>query len=168
MFRNLLRERRRSVAVRGLTEAAPYGTAAFDRFVSAAASAFMAPMAAVSLIHDETQNIAVSHGLPVGCMPRSESFCTFTIEQGDVLECCDPESDPRFAALPAVLSEPYVRYYIGAPLRLLSGIEVGALCVVDTVRRRAASDDQKAYLAGLARQAALALESRLDLYGDAA
>jgi len=168
MFRNLLRERRRSVAVRGLTEATPSGTAAFDRFVSAAASAFMAPMAAVSLIHDETQNIAAGYGFPIGCMPRNDSFCTFTIEEGGVLECCDPENDPRFAALPAVLGEPHVRYYIGAPLRLLSGIEVGALCVVDTVRRQAASNDQKAYLAGLARQAALALESRLDLYGDAA
>lgn len=168
MFRNLLRERNRSIVVRGLTASMPYGTAAFDRFVSAAASAFMAPMAAVSLIHDKTQNIAVGHGLPVGCMPRSESFCTFTIEQGGVLECCDPESDPRFGALPAVIGEPHVRYYIGAPLRLLSGIEVGALCVVDTVHRQTASDDQKAYLAGLARQAALALESSLDLYGDAA
>lgn len=168
MFKNLLGERRRSVAVRGLSKTILPGTVAFDRFVSAAASAFMAPMAAVSLIHDETQNIAVGHGLPVGCMPRSASFCTFTIEQGGVLECCDPENDPRFAALPAVIGEPHVRYYIGAPLRLLSGIEVGALCVVDTVRRQTASDDQKAYLAGLARQAALALESRLDLYGDAA
>ncbi len=168
MFRNLLRERRRSLAVRSLTEAAPPGTAALDLFVSAAASAFMAPMAAVSLIHDETQNIASGYGFPVGCMPRSESFCTFTIEQGGVLECCDPEIDPRFAVLPAVLGEPHVRYYIGAPLRMLSGIEIGALCVVDTVRRKAASVDQKAYLVGLARQAALTLESHLGLYGDVA
>ncbi len=168
MFGNLLRERRRTIAVRGLTEATLSGTSAFDRFVSAAASAFLAPMAAVSLIHDETQNIAAGYGFPVGCMPRNDSFCTFTIEQGSVLECCDPEADPRFAALPAVRGEPHVRYYIGAPLRLLSGIEVGALCVVDTVRRQAASDDQKAYLAGLARQAALMLESRRDLWGNAA
>jgi len=56
-----------------------------------------------------------------------------------------------------------VRYYIGAPLRRLNGIDVGALCVLDTKRRAPASADQKAYLVGLARQASTALEARLDL-----
>ncbi|MET0372658.1 MAG: GAF domain-containing protein [Rhizorhabdus sp.] len=168
MFKDLLRERRRSLAVRNLTDPAQSGGPVFDRFVNAAASAFMAPMAAISLICDGEQTVKAGHGFPIGCIARSKGFCSFTLDQAGVLECCDPLGDPRFAELPGVVGEPHVRYYIGAPLRLLSGIDVGALCVVDTVHRASASDDQKAYLAGLARQAALVLESRLDLWGHAA
>jgi GAF domain-containing protein len=168
MLKDLLRERRRSLAVRNLVDLAQPGGPILDRFVNAAASAFMAPMAAASLVHGQVQNVKAGFGFPVGCMSRADSFCNFTLDQTGVLECCDPQGDPRFANLPGVAGEPHVRYYIGAPLRLLSGIDVGALCVVDTVRRTGASDDQKAYLVGLARQAALTLESRLDLWDHAA
>jgi GAF domain-containing protein len=90
------------------------------------------------------------------------------LDSPEVLECCDPQADPRFAGLPSVVGDPHVRYYIGAPLRLLSGIDVGALCVLDTVERRPASHDQRAYLLGLARQASMMLESRLGIWGNAA
>ncbi|SUJ35599.1 Uncharacterised protein [Sphingomonas paucimobilis] len=63
---------------------------------------------------------------------------------------------------PVSRGAPYVRYYIGAPLRRLNGAHVGVLCVVDTRRRHPASPDQAAYLMGLARQASTALEARLD------
>jgi GAF domain-containing protein len=168
MFKSLIRERRRSLAVRGLTIPQTVTEPVFDRFVNAAASAFIAPIAALSLIHDDEQRIKAGHGYPIGCLPRDEGFCGYTLDCPDVLECCDPQGDPRFAGLPGVVGEPHVRYYIGAPLRLLSGIDVGALCVVDTVRRQPASQDQKAYLRGLARQASMALENRLDLWGHAA
>jgi GAF domain-containing protein len=168
MLRNLFRERRRSRAVRELTENDTLGGQVFDRFVNAAAAAFGAPIAAVSLIHGNEQLIKASYGFPLGCIPRAKGFCSFTLDGPSALECVDPQSDPRFATLPGVLGEPHARYYIGAPLRLLNGIDVGALCVVDTVCRKPASDDQKAYLVGLARQAATTLESRLDLWGHAA
>lgn len=168
MFVELFRERRRSRMVRGLVAHDPLAEQLFDRFVNAAASAFGAPIAAVSLIHDDKQTVKAAHGFPVGCMPRAESFCRHTIDGTGVLECVDPQGDPRFCALPGVVGAPHARYYIGAPLHMLSGIVAGALCVVDTVRRDPASDDQKAYLVGLARQAAVALESRMDLRGHAA
>ena len=56
-----------------------------------------------------------------------------------------------------------MRYYIGAPLRLIDGVDVGALCVIDVRERPAAAPDQRSYLRGLARQAALACEVRADL-----
>lgn len=168
MLKFLFREHRRSLAVRELTGPDPSPGPVFDRFVNAAASAFVAPMAAMSLIHGDKQIVTAGHGFPTGCMPRDEGFCSYTLGCANVLECCDPQRDPRFATLPGVLGEPHVRYYIGARLRLLNGIDVGALCVVDTAHRAPASDDQKAYLLGLARQAAMSLESRLDLWGHAA
>lgn len=167
MLTELFRERRRSRTVRELTEHHFLGSQVFDRFVNAAASAFGAPITAVSLIHGNEQSIKAAHGISLGCMPRAAGFCSFTLDGPGVLECVDPQNDPRFAMLPGVLGEPHARYYIGAPLRLLSGIDVGTLCVVDTICRKPASNDQKAYLLGLARQISTTLESRLDLWGHA-
>ncbi|MGU3316852.1 GAF domain-containing protein [Sphingomonas sp. M6A6_1c] len=168
MFKSLLRERRRAMAVHGLDRLETSADPAFDRFVGAAASAFHAPIAALSLIHHDMQAIKAARGIALRCIPRQSGFCSFALDRDGVLECCAALDDPRFATLPGVVGEPYMRYYIGAPLRLLSGVDVGALCVVDTVERPPASADQKAYLLGLARQASLALEARLDILGNAA
>lgn len=163
MLTNLFRERKRSHAVRGLSILGSAPEPTFDRLVAAAATAFDAPMALMSLIHDDQQWFKAGHGLVMDCIPRNSGFCSFTLDRPDLLESVDPQGDPRFARLPFVAGEPHIRYYIGAPLRRVNGIDVGALCVLDTERRSPASSDQKAYLIGLARQASTALEARLDL-----
>lgn len=162
MFKTLLSEHRRAGAVRGLQILRSPSEPTFDRLVDKAAAAFDAPIALLSLIHGDEQWFKAAHGIVVECIARDDGFCRFALDQGSVLESCNPEADHRFADLPVVKGPPYVRYYIGAPLQRLSGIDVGALCVLDTVSRQPASTDQKAYLAGLARQASMALEVRLD------
>jgi GAF domain-containing protein len=168
MFQNLLRERRRSAAVHGLGILNTPAEPGFDRFVDAAAVAFDAPIALLSLISGDSQWFKAAHGLVIDCIPRDSGFCGFTLDRPGVLECCDPQGDPRFANLPVVRDDPHIRYYVGAPLRRSNGIDIGALCVLDTKRRPPSSNDQKAYLAGIARQASLALEARLDGLGHAA
>lgn len=168
MFKGLFRERQRVAAVKGLAALQGIAEPTLDRFVAAAATAFTAPIAAISLIGDDEQIIKASRGIPTGSVPRNQGFCTATLTSTAVLECCDPQRDPRFRDLPGVVGAPHARYYVGAPLLLLSGISVGALCVVDTVARPAASADQKAYLLGLARQASMTLENSLALRGHAA
>lgn len=168
MFLGLLRERRRSLAVRGTGLLNTPAEPGFDRFVEAAAAAFNAPIALLSLIHDQQQWFKATHGLAIDCIDRDHGFCNFTLDRSGLLETCNPAADNRFSSLPVVMGPPHVRYYIGVPLRLLSGIDVGALCVLDTEQREPASSDQKAYLLGLARQASMALEARFDLMGNAA
>jgi GAF domain-containing protein len=168
MIKSLFRERRRSSAIRKLGLLEPPTEAVFKRFVDAAASAFRAPISMLSVIHDQEQWFKAAHGFEIDCIPRNDGFCTFALDRSGSFECCDPLGDRRFAKLPGVIAEPHVRYYIGTPLRLLSGIDVGVLCVADTVTRQPASADQKAYLLGLARQASMALEARLDIWGSAA
>jgi len=163
MLKTLFREQKRSHAVRGLSILGSAPEPIFDRLVAAAANAFDAPIALMSLIHDDQQWFKAGHGLVIDCIPRESGFCSFTLDRPEILETADPQADPRFSNLPVVAGEPHVRYYIGAPLRRVSGIDVGALCVLDTKRRSPASADQKAYLIGLARQASTALEARLDL-----
>ena len=162
--KNLFAERQRSLAVKGLGVLDTPSEPAFDRFVNAAAASFEAPIALLSLIHSDEQWFKAGHGLTLTCIPRSAGLCSYALDHSGALECCDPEHDPRFAKLAAVTDDPFIRYYIGAPLKLLSGVNVGVLCVVDTIRRPPASGDQIAYLLGLARQASMALEARADLW----
>lgn len=163
MLKSLFRERRRTSAVHALNILDSSPEPGFDRFVERAATSFDAPIALLSLIHGNQQWFKATCGIEIVCNPRHRSFCTFALDNPDVLEICDPCSDPRVAELPAVNAAPFVRYYIGVPLRVAGGIDVGALCVFDTRRRSPASADQKAYLMALARQASVALESRADL-----
>lgn len=164
MLKTLFHEHRRSLAVKGLGVLDTQAEPSFDRFVNEAASAFDAPIALLSLIHNDDQWFKATHGLTLSCIPRDSGFCGHAIDHEGALECCDPQRDPRFSHLAVVTGDPFIRYYIGAPLRLLNGIDVGALCVLDTVRRAPASPDQRAYLTGLARQAAMVLEARGDLW----
>jgi GAF domain-containing protein len=163
MFDSFFREHRRSRAVTALGVLDTPADPIFEQFVSDAATAFDAPIALMSLIHGDRQWFKAQYGLQVDCRERDESFCDFALDRRAVLEVCDPENDPRFAALPVVIAAPYIRYYIGAPLTMLSGVDVGALCVLDVARRQPASADQRAYLTGLARCAAIALEARTDV-----
>lgn len=168
MLKNLFHEHRRSLAVRALGVLDTPAEPSFDRFVNEAASAFNAPIALLSLIHNEDQWFKATHGLTLSCIPRDSGFCRHAIDHQGALECCDPQGDPRFAGLAVVTGDPFIRYYIGAPLRLLNGVDVGALCVLDTITRSPASADQRAYLLGLARQAAMVLENRGDLWREGA
>jgi GAF domain-containing protein len=161
--KNFFAEWRRVLAVKGLGVLDTPAEPAFDRFVNEAATSFDAPIALLSLIHSDEQWFKAGHGLALTCIPRSAGFCGHALDQAGALECCDPEHDPRFAKLAVVTGDPFIRYYIGAPLKLLSGVDVGVLCVLDIVKRPPVSEDQKAYLLGLARQASMALEARADL-----
>jgi GAF domain-containing protein len=163
MFDTIFREHRRSRAVTALGILDTPVDPVFDRFVTDAATAFDAPIALLSLIHGDRQWFKAQYGPHIECRERDESFCQFALNRGAVLEVCDPENDPRFAALPVVIAAPYIRYYIGAPLTMMSGVDVGALCVLDVAARLPASADQRAYLTGLARRAAIALEVRSDV-----
>jgi GAF domain-containing protein len=94
----------------------------------------------------------------VQCVPRGESFCTHALDRIELLEVCDASVEPPYRSLPSVTGEPHLRYYLGAPLMLENRLDIGVLCVLDTLPRPPASRDQRAYLRGLARHAAALLE----------
>lgn len=129
-----------------------------DGFVKRAAEAFAAPIALLTLIRDDMLWAKASFGFDLDTVPRGDSLCTHAIDRAEPLEICDALADERFRTLPPVQTEPHVRYYIGAPLTIMSGTDVGALCVIDTQPRPPASQDERAYLISLARQATRALE----------
>ncbi|WP_188656461.1 GAF domain-containing protein [Stakelama pacifica] len=157
----LLHERRRRIFAQriGVGSDEP-PIALLDRLVERAANAFGSDMAAISIIEGKYQWFRTSIGVGDGGSPmaRSDSFCTHTIKSPDVMEVVNPNDDPRFAQSCLVRAGMRLKYYIGAPLILTDGLAVGALCVLDCKPHSAASADQRAYLAALARQAANEIE----------
>lgn len=168
MFWKLWKEHSRSRAIKGLDVLDRMAEPGFDRFVEQAANAFAAPIALLTLLNDDTLWIKAATGMELQCLPRRDGFCSHAVERGEVLEVCDARADQFFRTLPPVTGEPYIRYYLGAPLKLMNGTDVGALCVLDTQPREPASRDQRAYLIGLARQATQALEQRAHIKGSLA
>lgn len=165
MLWTMLRERTRARAVERLGIPSAATEPGFDRFVAQAATAFAAPISFLTLIDSDTMWVRAAAGFELKSLPRRDSFCTHVLNRDEPLEVCDATADRRFRRLPPVIGAPHIRYYLGTPLTLVDGADVGALCVIDTRPRPPASPDQRAYLVGLARQATHALERQAHVKG---
>ncbi len=129
----------------------------FDRITRLAAAIFGTPTSFVSFIDESRQWFKSAHGSPLTQTPRDHAFCAYTILQDDVLVVADAAKDPRFQHHPAVLEDPGIRFYAGAPIVTLQGQNIGSLCVVDTKPHSPLSPEQQTILstlANLARDAA--------------
>lgn len=108
---------------------------AFDDLTHLAAQICGTPIALVTLA-DESRHWAKSAtGTVPREMPRDIAFSEYAIHESGPLVVPDARADARFAAHPLVVSEPYVRFYAGVPLRTPEGLALGTLCVMDTVPR---------------------------------
>lgn len=94
------------------------------------------PIAYLSSIGSEKQNIHSSCGLNFETSDRKTSFCGHTILQDDLLIVEDTHKDERFKDNPMVIGEPYIRFYAGCPLSGLEGTKIGSLCIADTTPRK--------------------------------
>lgn len=108
----------------------------FDRVVRVARSILRAPIALVSLIDRERQWFKARSGITFCEAPRDLSLCAHAIESDEPFIVADTHADPRFRLLPLVVGPPYVRSYIGVPLRTPAGFCIGTLCVMDTEVRQ--------------------------------
>lgn len=138
----------------------------FDELVRLAAELYEVPVARINLIDVDRQWAkAEVGGLAIECA-REDSFCAHTILEPDrILSIVDTHSDPRFASAKAVLDEPHIRFYAGAPLVTPRGHAVGALCLVDYVPRSLTTEEEE-HLRILARQVVTQLELRRQLAGE--
>lgn len=77
-------------------------------------------------------------------LPRTDSFCNYTILDSTVMEVPDTTADERFYDHKAVIGGIGVRFYAGAPLIDENGYKLGALCVVDMVPRSLTEEQRDA------------------------
>jgi len=153
-------EERRLTALRALDVLDTPREAEFDALVQAASMVCGTPISLISLIDSERQWIKANVGLPgLTETPREVAFCAHAIMQDGILEISDARADGRFVDNPLVTSDPSIRFYAGAPLRLSDGTHAGALCVIDRKPGRLDAG-QRQILSQLAKAAVVLLEGR--------
>lgn len=140
----------------------------FDMYTRMAATLCGTPMSCLGFIDIDSHHILSEQGLPTwrdAKLPRSEAMCSHTILKSD-RECFvvnDASHDWRFAKMPMVKDEPFVRYYMGCPVTTVDGINTGALCVFDTKSRPIPpTDGQKQGLSDLADAIMRELDSQAE------
>src|SRR6476661_4495398 len=101
----------------------------FDRITRVAQRTFRVPIALINLIDADRLWCKSYQGLAVSEIPRDVAFCSYTIEQSDVLVIPDLAKDPRFADNPLVTGALHARFYAGYTLRSREGYAYGTLCL---------------------------------------
>jgi two-component sensor histidine kinase len=110
----------------------------FERLSRFAATLFNTKFGLVTLVGNEQQWFRGRFGpLALEGTQTSVSFCAHTIALPDhePLVVLDASADPRFENNELVTSEPFIRFYAGAPI-VLSGQKIGSVCVLDTEARK--------------------------------
>ena len=99
--------------------------------VQVVADACEMPIAYISFIDSDRQWFKSIIGVDLTETKRDDSFCGHTILQDELLIVQDTYKDERFQDNPAVINDPKVRFYAGAPLISQNGFKLGTLCVAD-------------------------------------
>lgn len=152
-------ERARLVDVDRLTSDLESGSdPVLNGIVAMVSSYFKVPTSLVSIIERDYQVFKARVGMEPERTSREISFCAHGLDEGGILEICDPVADPRFLSNPLVIGAPFIRYYAGAPLTINSGRNLGRLCVLD-YKAHAPMDEQGRTLL---RNAAQVVVARLE------
>jgi len=107
----------------------------FSELTKLAAKVAGADISMINLIDLYTQWTVSHFGLDIDQMPREDSVCQHTIMQNEAFEVNNLSVDDRFKDKFYVTDNPNLRYYWGLPLQTTNGLNIGALCVLDTEKR---------------------------------
>ena len=94
------------------------------------------PTCLMTFIDRDHQWVKSAYGFARGSMPRAIAFCNYTLCQEEPFMVPNAPADARFAHNPLVTDQPRIRSYFGSPIVTGSGINLGAICLIDTKPRR--------------------------------
>ena len=132
----------------------------FDRITLLGAKVFGSSFCTLNLVEDERLWVKSRFGIDVDQLPRSMSFCDYTIRGDDIMVVNNAVTDRRFAQSPIVAGEPNIRFYAGAPLITSEGDRIGTLCLLDQRPTSAFSSEDATVLRNLAATAMELIEAR--------
>ncbi|WP_449060245.1 ATP-binding protein [Planomonospora algeriensis] len=116
----------------------------FQAIAELASHVCQTPIALVNLLGTGRQYFKGRVGTTSADMDRRVGFCPYTIAACQLLEVPDAQSDVRFRDDPAVVGEPYVRFYAGAPMISDRDVALGVVCVFDHRPRRLTAEHRRA------------------------
>jgi PAS domain S-box-containing protein len=116
----------------------------YDDITRLASYICKAPIALITLIDNDREWIKSKVGTDLQQSARADSFCRYTILDDVVMEIPDTRTDIKFNTHRAVVTDPGIRFYAGAPLIDENGFKLGALCVLDAVPRHLTSQQRDA------------------------
>ncbi|MEJ2577999.1 MAG: ATP-binding protein [Kineosporiaceae bacterium] len=113
----------------------------FDRLTRLARLCYQAPHARIGVLGPNRQWLDSGEGTPLSECGPARSLCQHTASADGPLVVPDAVSDPRFRDDPLVTGPPFVRFYLGVPLRGSVGEVRGVLCVMDPEPRTGSDVD---------------------------
>ena len=131
----------------------------FDRLTRLARLALQVPIVLISLVDRDRQWFKSRQGIDASETPRSVSFCAHAIQQAEPFIISDATLNPLFCDNPLVVGEPFIRFYMGIPLKMRDGFVIGTLCVIDH-HPRVLSTEEIDVLQDLARMVVSEIELR--------
>jgi len=126
--------------------------ALFSRITVLASTMLGCPIALLSIVEDVRQWFLGRTGIDLDETPRDVSFCAVCISGEGPLLVPDARADLRFCDNALVTGAPFIRSYVGVPIRGEGGVLLGALCAISP-EPHAFCSDQIGPLAMLAEQA---------------
>lgn len=122
----------------------------FDALTKTVATLLKMPMCSITLVDNDRQWFKSKVGIADTETHRDISFCAHAITQKQPLIVQNSLEDIRFIDHPAVTDGLKVKFYAGAQLTTVEGLNLGTLCVMDQ-QPRAFSDSDKLLLQAFAR-----------------
>ncbi|MBC7458572.1 MAG: GAF domain-containing sensor histidine kinase [Bdellovibrionaceae bacterium] len=129
----------------------------FDELTKLAAQICECPHSAISIIDSHRQWFKSTFNIDINEIPRSESICTYTILEAEILIVPDAQKDERFKSIGPVTGPIGLRFYAGVPITFTDGINLGAICVFDS-KPKQLSRFQTEALKGLSKLASKLIE----------
>jgi len=108
----------------------------FDELTKMASQICGTPIALITLVDSSRQWFKSKLGIDVQQTPREHAFCAYTItDPSGILMVSNAREDQRFAENPLVTGDPNIAFYAGISLQTSEGMQLGSLCVIDTIPR---------------------------------
>lgn len=104
----------------------------FDDIITLGIQISGATIALISLMDSDRQWFKSKIGIDFCEVSRNDSFCKHIIQTESMILVEDALNDDRFKNNPFVIGEPYVRFYLGIPIKNQKGFILGTLCILDT------------------------------------
>jgi diguanylate cyclase (GGDEF)-like protein len=100
----------------------------FSRITLLASKMLGCPIALLSIVEEDRLWFLGRTGVAIDEVPRTVCFCTVCVAEDAPLLVSDARCDERFCESAMVTGPPFIRSYLGIPIKSDDGARIGALC----------------------------------------